>query len=209
MREISVDLPAFGNPTSPTSASSFSSSRSRCSSPGVPGFMLGRRLVGGGGEPRIAPSAAAAFRDDETLARLGEVEQPLAGVLVVDDGADGHRQLDRLAVVPCPVAALAVTAALGFVLGVEAEMEQGVVVLLATRTTSPPRPPSPPLGPPRGTNFSRRNARQPLPPSPAFTRILTSSINMELSGKAERPHDAAGGDRYETLRTGGVDSCRG
>src|SRR5947209_8399275 len=43
--------------------------------------------------------------------------------------------------------------------------------------TSPPRPPSPPLGPPRGTNFSRRKAMQPLPPSPAFTRIRTSSMN--------------------------------
>src|SRR6476660_9427875 len=45
--------------------------------------------------------------------------------------------------------------------------------------TSPPRPPSPPLGPPRGTNFSRRKARQPLPPSPALTVIMTSSINTE------------------------------
>src|ERR1700726_4595364 len=44
---------------------------------------------------------------------------------------------------------------------------------------SPPRPPSPPLGPPRGTYFSRRNARQPLPPSPAFTRMITSSMNKE------------------------------
>src|SRR5580658_2228037 len=52
---------------------------------------------------------------------------------------------------------------------------------LATRTTSPPCPPSPPLGPPRGTYFSRRKARQPLPPSPAFTRIFTSSINNEGS----------------------------
>src|SRR5579862_5945859 len=43
---------------------------------------------------------------------------------------------------------------------------------------SPPRPPSPPLGPPRGTYFSRRKARHPFPPSPAFTRILTSSINI-------------------------------
>src|SRR5579859_5416660 len=43
---------------------------------------------------------------------------------------------------------------------------------------SPPRPPSPPEGPPRGTNFSRRKAMQPLPPSPAFTRITASSINM-------------------------------
>src|SRR6266436_5807516 len=46
--------------------------------------------------------------------------------------------------------------------------------------TSPPLPPSPPEGPPRGTNFSRRNARQPLPPSPAFTRIVASSMNMDL-----------------------------
>src|SRR5277367_6143469 len=51
---------------------------------------------------------------------------------------------------------------------------------------SPPRPPSPPLGPPRGTYFSRRNARQPLPPSPAFTRILTSSINIGEKGLGVR-----------------------
>src|SRR5947208_9374339 len=43
---------------------------------------------------------------------------------------------------------------------------------------SPPLPPSPPEGPPRGTNFSRRKARHPLPPSPALTRILASSMNM-------------------------------
>src|SRR5437588_3045078 len=42
----------------------------------------------------------------------------------------------------------------------------------------PPSPPSPPLGPPRGTNFSRRKAIQPCPPSPALTVILASSINM-------------------------------
>src|SRR6516225_3705670 len=47
--------------------------------------------------------------------------------------------------------------------------------------TSPPRPPSPPEGPPRGTNFSRRKAMQPLPPSPALTRILASSTNMRNS----------------------------
>src|SRR5580765_7073476 len=46
---------------------------------------------------------------------------------------------------------------------------------------SPPWPPSPPEGPPRGTNFSRRKAMQPLPPSPAFTRIFASSINIFVS----------------------------
>src|SRR6516165_3512927 len=62
-------------------------------------------------------------------------------------------------------------------------------------TTSPPRPPSPPLGPPRGTYFSRRNARMPLPPSPALTRILASSRNcmggpgcgLRDSGERVRP----------------------
>src|SRR6266545_6149 len=44
--------------------------------------------------------------------------------------------------------------------------------------TDPPLPPSPPLGPPRGTNFSRRNARQPLPPPPATTWMSTSSTNI-------------------------------
>src|SRR5580700_11144111 len=49
---------------------------------------------------------------------------------------------------------------------------------LDSMTMSPPLPPSPPDGPPRGTNFSRRKAMQPLPPSPAFTRIVASSMNM-------------------------------
>src|SRR5580700_5947640 len=46
---------------------------------------------------------------------------------------------------------------------------------------SPPFPPSPPAGPPRGTYFSLRNATQPLPPSPAFTRIFASSANTGYS----------------------------
>src|SRR5579872_4701220 len=50
--------------------------------------------------------------------------------------------------------------------------------------TSPPLPPSPPDGPPRGTNFSRRKARQPFPPSPAFTRIVVSSMNMRYENAA-------------------------
>src|SRR5271156_3720908 len=51
---------------------------------------------------------------------------------------------------------------------------------LDSMITSPPLPPSPPDGPPRGTYFSRRKAMQPLPPSPAFTRIFASSINIGL-----------------------------
>ena len=46
MREMSVDLPAFGNPTRPTSASSFSWSRRSLLSPGSPGCTCrGARFV--------------------------------------------------------------------------------------------------------------------------------------------------------------------
>src|SRR5512135_1357742 len=54
------------------------------------------------------------------------------------------------------------------------------------RITSPPLPPSPPAGPPRGMYFSRRHATAPLPPSPAFTRILTSSTNFIGAPTQER-----------------------
>src|SRR3954468_15459750 len=48
----------------------------------------------------------------------------------------------------------------------------------ATAQMEPPLPPSPPSGPPKGRNFSRQNEAQPLPPSPAITSILASSINF-------------------------------
>src|SRR4051794_37553188 len=61
---------------------------------------------------------------------------------------------------------------------------------LDSMITSPPRPPSPPDGPPRGTNFSRRKAMHPLPPSPAFTRIIASSINMPIFDCTVRCRDS-------------------
>ena len=124
-----MDLPAFGNPTSPTSASSFSSSRRLRSSPGLAVFVLGRRLVGGGGEARIAPAAASALGDDEPLARLGEIVTAVRRCRRRRPSCRPAPGFDRRAVPPGPVAAFAVTAALGLVLGIEAEMEQRVVVL--------------------------------------------------------------------------------
>src|SRR3954447_25243656 len=57
-------------------------------------------------------------------------------------------------------------------------------------TMSPPRPPSPPSGPPMGTNFSRRNEVMPEPPSPAFTRTTTRSMNMLSLPSNARPQQA-------------------
>src|SRR6185436_19209133 len=62
---------------------------------------------------------------------------------------------------------------------------------LATTKTEPPCPSSPPLGPPRGTNFSRRNARQPRPPWPASTWMSTSSTKMRLLQGENADHTAA------------------
>src|ERR1700751_2629380 len=55
---------------------------------------------------------------------------------------------------------------------------------------SPPLPPSPPEGPPRGTYFSLRKATQPLPPSPALIEIFASSANTGhlLLGKLPENH---------------------
>src|SRR5579875_2455788 len=68
--------------------------------------------------------------------------------------------------------------------------------------TSPPWPPSPPEGPPRGTNFSRRKAMAPLPPSPALTRIRASSMNMR-GGEVASWGRGAGGARVS------LDECSG
>src|SRR5690349_6773531 len=57
-------------------------------------------------------------------------------------------------------------------------------------TMSPPRPPSPPSGPPMGTNFSRRKEVMPEPPSPAFTRTTTRSMNISLFPFDARPQQA-------------------
>ena len=49
-----------------------------------------------------------------------------------------------------------------------------------------------PTGPPLGTNFSRRNAIAPLPPSPAFTRIVDLVDEVHGSRVPSAPLDAAG-----------------
>src|SRR5689334_20715395 len=57
----------------------------------------------------------------------------------------------------------------------------------ATKRTVPPLPPSPPSGPPLGMYFSRRNETQPGPPSPAFTWMVASSMNMGRKSEKARP----------------------
>ena len=62
-------------------------------------------------------------------AGLGEIVQPLAGGFVVDHRAHRHLHVDRCAFRAGAVAAFAVPSALGFMFGIEAELQQGVLVL--------------------------------------------------------------------------------
>ncbi len=133
----------------------------------------------GGGEARVAASAASALRRDPRLAVFGEIEERLAG-FVVDDrrcrpapARSGSRRRDR-----CGCCLRRAARAAAVYSGLKRKCSSVLRWMVATMMMSPPRPPSPPLGPPRGTYFSRRNARQPLPPSPALTVILTSSTNI-------------------------------
>jgi hypothetical protein len=128
MREMSVDLPALGEADEADVGQQLEHEPQAAFLARLTFFGEIGGLAGGGGEVLVAAAAAAAAGGDEALARGGEVEQRLARVGVVDDGADGHGHFEVGAAAAAAVAALAVAAALGAVLGVEAEMQQRVVV---------------------------------------------------------------------------------
>src|SRR5271168_73944 len=83
--------------------------------------------MGAGGEVLVAASAASAFGDDDGLVGAGEVVDELAGGVVVEERAYGDFEGIAFAGVAGAVGAEAVAAALSLVLGVEAEVNQGVV----------------------------------------------------------------------------------
>jgi hypothetical protein len=113
--------------------------------------MLARRLMHRRGKARVAASAAPAARDHETLVGFRKLEKLVAGLVVVHNRPDRNFQQHAAAVAPGFVRTFAVTSALRGVLGIETEMHQRVVALAGLHDTSPPLPPSPPDGPPRGT----------------------------------------------------------
>ena len=85
-------MPAFGRPTRPASAISFSRSQSVRSTPSWPGIGVARRLVGRGLEAQVAPAAVAAARQQHALAGPRQVGDQRLAVLLEDLGADRHPQ---------------------------------------------------------------------------------------------------------------------
>src|SRR5262245_37972229 len=84
-----------------------------------------RRLVGRGGEARVAPPAPRAADRQHALAGHGQVAQRLARVAVGDDGAQRDLQDQIGAAGAVAVRALAVSAALGMVVPPIVKIEEG------------------------------------------------------------------------------------
>ncbi len=104
------------------------------------GIGAAGRLVGRGGEASVASPSPAAGRDEQTLAVGEDLAEHLAALLVVDDGAERHRDLEVLALPAGLVGALAVPPALGRVERGEAEVVEGVAVGEADEVDRSPVP---------------------------------------------------------------------
>lgn len=75
----------------------------------------------------VAAAAATSAGDDDLFVGAREIVEEFAGVVVVEEGADGNFEEGVLASEAGHVGAETVTAALGLPLRIEAEVDQGVV----------------------------------------------------------------------------------
>src|SRR5260370_33711466 len=101
-------------------------------------FVFARGLVPGFGKVLIATPSAARMRDEDTLARSGEIGDGLAALVVEDERANGYLQDEVRAGVASAVGACAVTSALGLKFAVVAVAEQGVVVRIGFQINAAP-----------------------------------------------------------------------
>src|SRR4030095_10475892 len=92
---------------------------------GAPQVGAAGRLVGGGGEARVAPPAVRAANRDHALTLDRQVAEMLAGVAIGDDGAEGNFQDRVTSAGAVTVRALPVGAALGVVVTLVVLIEQG------------------------------------------------------------------------------------
>ena len=131
MREISVDLPALGKPIEADVGEQLQLQAQQLLFARLARLGTPRRAVGGGDEARVAASAAAALGDEDALALLGEIGEQaqlaVVGILLEDERADRHGDLEIVRGLAGPVGALAVLAAAGLELGMEAEVDERVL----------------------------------------------------------------------------------
>ena len=171
----SVLLPAFGRPTSPTSAinfSSMSSRRSTANSPGVHsnGVCFSAPLKCSLPSPPMPPGATTAFwpgviRSTKNSPVSASVTTEPTGNRISIPAPSAPWQLFCMPLPPS--------------IAKKCERNENSIRVSrcgsATTTTSPPRPPLPPSGPPLGRSFSRRRCEAPSPPLPERTLMTAVS----------------------------------
>jgi hypothetical protein len=149
-RETSVDLPAFGNPTTPTSARRRSSRRSVRSSPASPGSARrGARFVEVAKRalPRTAPAAARHLEALPLAVRSPRSTPACGSWIVVPTGTRRTRSVAARAVA---VGALAVTPARRGVVAAIAEVEEGAEAFVGLDDHRAAAASVPPVGPAPG-----------------------------------------------------------
>ena len=182
-------MPAFGSPTRPASAISFSRSQSVRSTPSCPGLALRgawlvedlkRRLP----QPPLPPRASS-----HPLPGAGQVGDQRLAVLLEDLGADRHPQHD---VVGALAGALLAACRAG------RSWRRNAAGSGSRSACSAPRPPRRSRrrpcrrrrrpGPPNSTNFSRRKLTQPWPPAPEriWTRAWSRNFIAALRSSSRR-----------------------
>src|SRR6202034_3490685 len=96
---------------------------------GAAELVFARRLVGRGGEVLVAAPAPPGARDDKPFVGMGEVVDQCAGIGVVEQRANRDFKDSIFAILAGAVGSHTVLAAFGFVLRIEAEVDEGVVAL--------------------------------------------------------------------------------
>src|SRR5262249_6599450 len=95
---------------------------------GMAGLVFRRRLVSGSGEAGISASSAPALCGEKAFARSCEIVELIAGIRVIDHRANRSLDINRPALMAGTAASLPMSATLTFVLWIETEMKECVLV---------------------------------------------------------------------------------
>ena len=123
-----MDLPAFGNPTRPTIGQQFEFKVKMALLAQLPLFRLARRLVPGFCEVLVTATSPPTLREQNALARNGQIGELLTRVLIGDDRANRDEQYHVRAGMSRAVRSFAVAAAIRFEFAIITVTQQSVIV---------------------------------------------------------------------------------
>jgi hypothetical protein len=143
-----------------------------------PGYGSFGGTIGAALEASIAITTISPLGDQEKIIILDQIANQFTGIPIRNQSTFRHGYNDVITTSAGTVATTSPLAALSSKRASEPKIGKRVEPGSRLKIDTAPLPPSPPSGPPRGTYFSRRKLRQPLPPFPACTVIVASSTNF-------------------------------